>query len=1267
MKRTLLLFCILLVTLFAEAQSWPEKVLLDWQSLKTEEIAENKIVTYLYFTESHLHQVGEKLMPVWHFQLPRKQGQNLQLNMGNTVWEQLSNEELSSLPLDYLDTLSSLLNVRYGTTRHRDFAEIVVVPFRKNQGRYERLRSFSLSGQWSEMAQPMAFRQKSYAAHSLLASGDIYKVSLSKTGIYKLTYQVMNQLGVPMNNLSLYRIAIYGNGGALMPENTHDAVYDDLEEIPVKVVDENGNGLFDEEDYLLFYGQGIVSWNYSSGTMFEHTLNYFSDYAYYFIKINETPSKTLNKLPSDSRTATHVQTTFNFRTVMEQDLINVNECGRIWLQDQFDAITSQNYKFSLPALEAGEKAQMVLRMAVSSPSSSSYFSYKASGGSLATANFSATGGALKSVLYTFEPSSSQITLDLNYSKPLNSSKAWLDYVTINLVCKLRQTNSQMDFRCLSSVGAGNITEYRIDAQNHNLTIWDVTDPCNYQEVQYVMDNGAASFRLSSDTLREFVSFYGSDFYTVSPVGKVTSQDLHASNTADLVIVTSPSFLSVANEWADFRRQNDGISVLVVTTEQIYNEFGSGKQDIAAIRNFLRMLYDRYGTQAPKNVMLLGKVSYDFRNRKQMNTNYIPNYQGERIFSKEDCLSTDDFFVKLDDYEGLANSGSMDMGIGRIPVTSVSQAKTMLQKMKMYASKEPVSTSQSRGSNMGDWRNVIVFCADDDADGQGHLFNADRIAQVVSSNYPVYNLEKIYMDAYKKVSTSQGQRYPDATDAINQRVNNGCLLFSYMGHGGDNGWAHERVLRRSDINSWTNRYALPFFYAGSCSFGEYDKLSALSPSEDMIFKSDGGAIGVISASRSSYGGTNEYFGIHLHKNALNRDSNGRYLTMGEVFSKAKNNCGSVQMYILFGDPSMTLAFPEIRVRTDSINGNAFNVCKDTMKALSYLRVNGSILRSDGSLADDFNGYVFPNVFDKVSTVTTLLNNSNSVEKTFQLQKSSLFKGKVAVKNGRFQFTFLAPKDLNYDIGYGKISYYTFGNQTDATGFDSVIVGGLSDTLINDEKGPDITLYLNSESFVNGGITTANPTLLAEISDESGINAAGTGIGHDIVAILDNDESNRILLNDYYECDENSSVSGKISYLLSDIAEGNHTLTVRAWDVLNNRGEASVSFSVVNDKEIQLSHVLNYPNPFTTHTQFYFEHNQLNTDLNIRIQIFTISGKLVKTINETAYQTQSYRYGPIEWDGRDDYGGKLAKGTYIYKLTVRNSTKKIAEKIEKLVIL
>jgi len=375
-----------------------------------------------------------------------------------------------------------------------------------------------------------------------------------------------------------------------------------------------------------------------------------------------------------------------------------------------------------------------------------------------------------------------------------------------------------------------------------------------------------------------------------------------------------------------------------------------------------------------------------------------------------------------------------------------------------------------------------------------------------------------------------------------------------------------------------------------------------------------------------------------------------------------------MIVTFGDPAMPLAIPVHNVVTYSINENNATDVIDTLKALSRVTIKGAVVDKDGKILDDFNGNIFPSIFDKEKTVTTLGNDPGSLPVVdFQQQNSILFRGNVTVKNGKFEFSFIMPKDIDFAMGNGKISYYARSVSTDATGhFDQFIIGGISDSVYNDSICPKMEVYLNDETFVNGSIVDPNPVLLVYLKDDLGINTTGNGIGHDLVAILNDETNSPFILNDYYESDLDSYNSGKIRYPLKDLPVGKHQLKVRAWNIINNLSEKTIAFEVVSDEKLTLAHVLNYPNPFTTHTDFYFEHNQPCGQFDIIVQIFTISGKIVKTI--TSQQTlQGNRSNPISWNGLDDYGDKLGKGVYVYRLKVRNQQGDIVEKIEKLVIL
>jgi hypothetical protein len=358
---------------------------------------------------------------------------------------------------------------------------------------------------------------------------------------------------------------------------------------------------------------------------------------------------------------------------------------------------------------------------------------------------------------------------------------------------------------------------------------------------------------------------------------------------------------------------------------------------------------------------------------------------------------------------------------------------------------------------------------------------------------------------------------------------------------------------------------------------------------------------------------------------------------------------------------------MNIVTDSINGISPSVQMDTIRALSKVTIKGHVEDFSGNDLTTFNGFLYPSVYDKPKEQQTLGNDVNSPIRSFELQSNKLYKGKASINNGQFEFTFIVPKDINYAFDLGKISYYGENGSFDALGSDTrVYVGGVNPNGINDDIGPDLEIYLNDENFVSGGITDETPQLIVKVFDENGINAVGNGVGHDLTAILDDETSNPIVLNDYFTSDLDSYQSGQIKYNFSTIEPGRHTLTVKIWDVNNNSSEKTIDFEVREKQELSLEHVLNYPNPFTTSTEFYFEHNQVCSQLEAQIQVLTVSGRLVKTINKTVH-TEGFRSEGIQWNGRDDFGDQLAKGVYIYRLLVRTPEGEIAEKLEKLVIL
>jgi hypothetical protein len=647
-----------------------------------------------------------------------------------------------------------------------------------------------------------------------------------------------------------------------------------------------------------------------------------------------------------------------------------------------------------------------------------------------------------------------------------------------------------------------------------------------------------------------------------------------------------------------------------------------------------------------------------------NTNFVPAWENNFSLDPLATYASDDFYGFLDDNEDI-NSGAiinyLDVGIGRVPAKNIEEAKNFVDKVENYFA------SQS----LGPWRNNLTFIADDE-DQNLHLQDAEIITTTANTIAPVFNQEKIYLDAFHQESGSGGSSYPQANQAINNQVYNGTLIWNFTGHGGPGRLAEETILDQDIINNWNNPNRLPLFITATCGFGVYDVPGINSAGENILMRPKTGAIALMTTTRVVFAFSNRIMNNNYLQFALQPDASGKYKSLGDAVREAKNytyqTSGDVtnnRKFTLLGDPALTIAYPVLKVHATKVNGIPAAQA-DTISAKEKIIIEGEITDVQGNLLTGFNGNVYPAVFDKPQNVNTLANDPTSLQTSFSTQTNVLFKGKASVNNGRFSFSFKVPKDINYQYGNGKLSLYAENGSQDGNGFfTNLIVGGAGNNIDNDHEGPEIRPYLNDEKFVNGGLTNESPVLIIKLADSSGINTVGTGIGHDIVATLDNDNRQFFILNDFYQGDLNSYQQGVVSFQLPVLEPGIHTLRIKAWDVLNNSREVILDFTVAKDEGLELSHVLNYPNPFTTKTQFWFEHNKPGQDLQVRLQIFTLSGRVIKMIQKTII-TAGNRSSELEWDGRDEYGDKVGRGVYLYKLSVTASGKLKKEKIEKLVI-
>ncbi|RYY89886.1 MAG: type IX secretion system sortase PorU [Chitinophagaceae bacterium] len=1117
--------------------------------------------------------------------------------------------------------------------------------------------------------------QRTWKPHSVLASGSWYRIAVSADGVYKLDAAFLGSLGLG-GTVPSAQLRVFGATAGMVPESNVDLRVDDLEEIALAVVD-GGDGTLSGSDYALFFGQGPHTWKKDSvNRAFVHQKNLYSEQTYYFITVGGN-GKRIATLPPNSGGAQQV-TSFNERIFYEKDSVNFLNSGKDWWGEEFSSLPgrslSRSFALDAPDALSGSQVQLSTRVAARSIGSGSSFALSLNGQPALQVPVLAVTGIFNDLFaqqrsatgFTFF-SGNGMNIGYTYVPAAPNAQGWLDWLEVQYRRALTlPAGRQLLFRDWNSVAGGD-AHFRLVGAGTSTQVWEVTDPFNARLLSSTVSGSTLTFGANTDRLREYVAFTN-DFLSPVAAGSIPNQDLHAATAADLLIVTHPGFLQQAAQIADFHRQHDNLRVAVATTDQVYREFAGGSPDPGAIRDFAKMYYDRFRGSwgaSGKYLLLLGRGSFDYKDRVRNNTNFVPVYESPISLDPLSTYASDDFFGFLDDNEDI-NSGlllnTLDIGIGRIPARTAAEAQNFVDKLLAYHS--PAS--------FGPWRNNATFVADDQ-DFNLHLEDAEIMAATTAAQDPFLNETKIYLDAYRKEGGTAGGTYPQANAAINNNILNGTLIWNYSGHGGYARLAEETIVDQSIVNNWSNAGRLPLFVTATCDFAPYDLPGVNSLGEDLLLRPRTGAIALMTTNRVVFAFSNRLLNNNYLQVALQPDANGRYKTLGEAVQASKNltyatsgDLTNNRKFALIGDPAMTIGFPRNRVRPLLVNGHPIAVA-DTLSATEFAEIDGEVTDGAGARLNDFNGSVSLTLYDKPQTVRTLGNDPSSNPVPFQAQTASLFRGKVTATAGRFQFRFRLPRDINFQYGAGRMSFYAQDSSRDATGVSSnVLIGGLAPGAITDNEGPQIRAWLNDERFVNGSITNERPVLLLRLADSSGINTGNAGIDHDIVVTLDGNNRNYYILNDFYETEPDTYQKGSVRFQLPELAPGHHTLTIKAWDVLNNSGSYTLEFTVAKDEDLVLDHVLNYPNPFTTRTQFWFEHNKPGTDLRVQAEIFTVSGRLIKTIRHTI-NTEGNRSMETEWDGRDDFGQRVGRGVYIYRLTVESADGKRATRLQKLVLL
>lgn len=1110
--------------------------------------------------------------------------------------------------------------------------------------------NFEVARYWAE---DRSNRLNKVLNNSVLSTGRWIRFEAPEEGIYRITRPMLASFGIDANTVDPRTIKIYNNGGKILPENINQPRPQDLVENAIIVFGEE-DGVFNENDYILFYGRGHSFWDFDpSQSRIARMRHTYSDRNYFWITSGGSPGKRVQQKPGLNDAPAFIQNSTVAFADWEVDKINLGKTGRQFVGDDFSsAISSRNYMNNLTHRVNSEPINYRVRFVVGT-STGMELIISENGNQVASRN----AGGFGSTSYT---AGTEHLLNFSYSSPLPdnrsvltfkvnpstvSSVGYLDFFEIDYVKELRAANDYLMFFSAPNTG---LTEYQLNGfTSSNIRVFDVSDYANVQLITNYsfLSGGECRFRIEeTNTFRKKYIAVGSDIFR-SPINpfEISNSNLRGESTgAKFIIITHKNFESAANRLKDYRQNQDitPLSTIIVDIDNIYNEFSGGLLDPTAMRDYLKYVYDNWQIE-PEYVLFFGKGTYDYRNIEGYGDNFIPTWQTTASIGLLDSYTTDDFFVLLD------GNSSVSMAFGRLPFSSVTEAHNVIDKIIDY----------EQNLDRGSWQNLITLIADDGIGSQGRYEGSEHskpTEEIAEQELPAYfDKNKIYAAAYPDVITGQGRRKPAVNQAIIEAINNGTLFINFIGHGSPELWAHEYIFEKSVNLPLMQNDKYFFICAATCDFGYFDIPNFQSSTEAMIFIKDRGAIAGISSSRLVFSWENHVLNKSLINNIFKsqRDTLNLPIRIGKAVYLTKRNRTSVndRKYFLFADPTLRLRIPQYFASVDSVNGSSLNTNVQVM-ALSRTKIDGVVLRPDNSVWEDFSGEGLLTVFDSERIVRMAIpGTANPTVQEVKQQGGIIFRGRVSVVNGRFSADFVVPKDISYENKNGKIVFYFFDGQSDGIGFTTnIIVGGTDTTAFNDGKGPDIEIYFDDVNYGYSYLVGPNPKLIVKLFDETGLNTTGTGIGHKLEGIINQQENNPIDFTNYFVGDlDAGGRSGQVNYNFNNLGFGDYTLQVKAWDVFNNFSTETTYFTVVNDNELVIRDVYNYPNPFASTTHFTFNQN-LTQPIDVKIKIYTIAGRLIREIEEFNI---SDRFVTIGWDGRDADGSTIANGTYLYKIIVK----------------
>lgn len=1093
--------------------------------------------------------------------------------------------------------------------------------------------------------------QSARAQSSVLASGNWYKVGITETGIYKIDRNTLDVLGVP-SSVNPKKIKIYGNGikGVLPQSNAEDRPVD-LVENAVFLSGQN-DGSFDQNDYLLFYGIGPdkETWTESG---FQYQKNFYSDTSFYFMQVDGADGKRISTKENAEGIVDQTISTFDDFVVFEEDENNLISSGRGWYGETLSSGESQTFSHQLTGLNSNVELTL---SGVSQSSEDATFDVSINNsliGSMPIDKVPDGPGTTYSIKARQETQSFSFSttdsFDLKIAFDGNASgeRGFIDYYFLTFRRNLQLYGNETDFRWSGNVGE----RLRYEINNaEGVKIWDVTNPVNIKEQGYNLSGNKAVFLSQSESIEEYVVFEGADFPTPFVIGKISNQNLRGETNYDAVIVSHPSFLAEAESLSQFHQTHDGLSVLTVTTKQVYNEFSSGRQDVSAIRDYVRHVYDHGGRL--KYLLLFGDCSYDYKDRVSNNTNLVPTYESRQSFHPIFSYSSDDYFGFLESDEGVweetvSGDHTLEIGVGRLPAKTKGEAQALVDKIIYY------STSPN---TLGKWRGEITYVADD-GDGNVHARHVEDLSELIDTTYALYNINKLLLDAFEQESSGSSEKSPQAKAALKTRIKNGTFSINFIGHGNERLWMEEQIFTTADIEELTNRNKLPIFVTATCEFGRYDDPIRTSGAEELLLLEQGGAIALLTTSRPVFASTNFSLNRAFHENIFRKESNIN-LRLGDVIRLTKNEGleGPVNRnFTLLGDPMMMPAYPKLDI---IINETGQQL--DTLSALEEITLTGQV-HKNGSIFETFNGKLSIGIFDTEQAFIT--KGQESAPYSYELRTNAIFRGESSVLEGNFSFSFIVPKNISYQFKNGKMSLYAWdpNSNLDAGGSSrDFVIGGTSGQPATDLNPPLISAYINDRSFKNGATVGDSPLFIADLEDESGITTTSIGVIEGITLNLNSEEFN---LNGFYTANVDDFKGGTVVFPLQDLEPGNYAATIKVWDTHNNASEETIDFKVSDEPILFIYNPIVYPNPVIGSTTFAFEHDREDEDLFITTIVYGPRGEIISKREQLIENSQ--RRIEIPWNATTNSGEALRQGVYYSRMIIRSrldgAMKEITQKL------